>query len=120
MTPTREQVMPEPFGYVSDWFGGDGMRFQHKPWPELHCLTHSVAAVYSTVQMLRAIEDAYTAGRAQGLREAREACGKEAENFGGVAAGPFATDFGKHTHNAMAAGAKNCAAAIQQLEGRPR
>lgn len=31
--------------------------------------------------------------------------------------GPFATDFGKHTHNAMAAGAKNCAAAIEQLRG---
>ena len=55
-------------------------------------------------------------GRAQGLREAREVCEKEAESFGGVAAGPFATDFGKHTHNAMAAGAKNCAAAIKQLE----
>ena len=65
-------------------------------------------------------DQAHAAGRAQGLREAREVCEKEAENFGGVAAGPFATDFGKHTHNAMAAGAKNCAAAIQQLEGRPR
>lgn len=63
----------------------------------------------------RVIEAAMCAGRAQGLREAREAC--EAEGFGGVAAGPFATEFGKHTHNAMAAGAKTCAAAIKQLEG---
>ena len=69
-TPTREQVMPEPFGYVSDWYGGGGLRFQHKPWPELHQLTHSVAAVYSTAQLLQAIEDAKAAGRAQGLREA--------------------------------------------------
>lgn len=42
----------------------------------------------------------------------------EAEGFGGIAAGPFATDFGKHTHNAMAAGAKNCTAAIEQLRGK--
>ena len=68
-TPTREQVMPEPFGYVSDGFP-DGLRFQHKPWPELHQLTHSVAAVYSAAQLLRAIEDAKAAGREQGLREA--------------------------------------------------
>lgn len=68
-TPTREQVMPEPFGYVSDGFP-DGLRFQHKPWPELHQLTHSVAAVYSAAQLLRAIEYAHTAGREQGLREA--------------------------------------------------
>ena len=73
-TPTIEQVMPEPFGYVSDWFGGDGMRFQHKPWHELHCLTHSVAAVYSASQLLQAIEDAMSAGREQGLREAKEVC----------------------------------------------
>lgn len=73
-TPTREQVMPEPFGYVSDWYGGGGLRFQHKPWPELHQLTHSVAAVYSTAQLLQAIEDAKAAGRAQGLREAKEVC----------------------------------------------
>lgn len=70
MTPTREQVLPGPFGYVSDWFGGDGLHFQHKPWPELHQLTHSVAAVYSAAQLLQAIEDAHTAGREQGLREA--------------------------------------------------
>ena len=56
-----------------------------------------------------------TAGRDQGLREAMEVCEREAEGFGGIAAGPFATDFGKHTHNAMAAGAKNCPAAIEQL-----
>ena len=73
-TPTREQVMPEPFGYVSDWFGGPGMRFQHKPWPELHCLTHSVGAVYSASQLMQAIEDAKAAGRDQGLREAKEVC----------------------------------------------
>lgn len=58
-TPTRAPLMPEPFGYVSDGFP-DGLHFQHKPWPELHQLTHSVAAVYS----------AHTAGREQGLREA--------------------------------------------------
>ena len=68
-TTTREQVMPEPFGYVSDGFP-DGLHFQHKPWPELHQLTHSVAAVYSAAQLVQAIEDAKAAGREQGLREA--------------------------------------------------
>ena len=55
------------------------------------------------------------------MREAvgaeREACAKvceqESNNFGGVAEGPFVTDFGKHTHMSMAAGAQNCAAAIR-------
>lgn len=90
-TSTREQVMPEPFGYVSDGFP-DGLRFQHKPWPELHQLTHSVAAVYSAAQLVQAIEDAHTAGREQGLREAKEVC----------------NTFYNHE-------AKDCAAAIEQL-----
>lgn len=67
-TPTRAPLMPEPFGYVSDGFP-DGLHFQHKPWPELHQLTHSVAAVYSAAQLVQAIEDAKAAGREQGLRE---------------------------------------------------
>ena len=75
-TPTREQVMPEPFGYVSDGFP-DGLRFQHKPWPELHQLTRSVAAVYSAAQLVQAIEYAHTAGREQGLREAKEVVERE-------------------------------------------
>jgi hypothetical protein len=47
----------------------------------------------------------------------REACAKvcdeESSSLGGVAEGPFVTDFGKHTHMSMAAGAQNCAAAIR-------
>lgn len=47
----------------------------------------------------------------------REACAKvceqESKDLGGVAEGPFVTDFGKHTHMSMAAGAENCAAAIR-------
>jgi len=50
----------------------------------------------------------------------REACAKvceqESNNFGGVAEGPFVTDFGKHTHMSMAAGAQNCATAIRARE----
>lgn len=99
-TPTREQVMPEPFGYVSDWFGGPGMRFQHKPWPELHCLTHSVGAVYSASQLLQAIEDAKAAGRDQGLREAKEVCEQNAKRW------PDLRGFYV---------ANECAAAIEQL-----
>ena len=90
MTPTREQLIEQAIQ------GHAGTRMA------MHWL----------------FNQAHSAGRAQGLREAREVCEKEAVNFGGVAAGPFATDFGKHTHNAMAAGAENCAAAIKHLEGK--
>jgi hypothetical protein len=65
MTPTREQQLPEPFGYVSDG-SYDGLRFSRQPWPELHNLTHSTAAVYSAAQLLTAIE----AARAQALEDA--------------------------------------------------
>lgn len=55
------------------------------------------------------------------IREAveaeREACAQVcvqvSKDLGGVAEGPFVTDFGKHTHMSMAAGAENCAAAIR-------
>ena len=54
----------------------------------------------------------------------RERCAKvcddEAASMGGVAAGPFVTDFGKHTHQSMAAGAMNCASAIRQGGGACR
>ena len=47
----------------------------------------------------------------------REACAQvcdaERQDFGGVAAGPMTTDAGKRVHEAMAAGAANCAAAIR-------
>ena len=98
-TPTREQVMPEPFGYVSDGFP-DGLRFQHKPWPELHQLTHSVAAVYSAAQLVQAIEDAHTTGRDQGLREAKGACELNAKRWPDLR--------GIYVAN-------ECAAAIEQL-----
>lgn len=45
--------------------------------------------------------------------ECKKVCAQVSKDFGDVAEGPFATDFGKHTHMSMAAGAKNCAAAIQ-------
>ena len=40
-------------------------------------------------------------------------CDAERQDFGGVAAGPMATDAGKRVHEAMAAGAATCAAAIR-------
>jgi len=40
-------------------------------------------------------------------------CDELSAEYGGVAVGPFATDFGKAIHEAMAVGAKNCAAAIR-------
>ena len=55
--------------------------------------------------------------RADAIADERELCAKvceqESKELGGVAAGPFVTDFGKHTHMSMAAGAENCAAAIR-------
>ena len=47
-------------------------------------------------------------------------CDAERQDFGGVAAGPMTTDAGKRVHEAMAAGAATCAAAIRargQKEG---
>lgn len=48
---------------------------------------------------------------------AAEECAKVADSvaadFGGVANGKFATDFGKHTHNCMANGAHNVAVDIR-------
>ena len=47
----------------------------------------------------------------------REECAKVCEEavaeFGGIAEGKFVTDFGKHTHQSMAAGAMNCAVSIR-------
>lgn len=54
---------------------------------------------------------------AEAVAKEREACAKvcddQSKEFGGVAEGPFVTDFGKHTQMSMAAGAENCAAAIR-------
>lgn len=63
--------LPEPFGYVSDWFGApDGlMRFSHTPFPELHNLTHSVCSVFSVPQVLDVQQQAYTAGKAARIAE---------------------------------------------------
>ena len=46
-------------------------------------------------------------------KECKAACDSVAAGFGGVAEGRFVTVFGKHTHQAMSAGAVNCAAAIE-------
>lgn len=58
--------LPEPFGYVSDWFGApDGlMRFSRTPFPGLHNLTHSVCSVFSVPQVLDVQQQAYAAGKA--------------------------------------------------------
>ena len=101
-TPTREQVI--------EWAEEAGAIQLHKEgWDTV------IQGGIGDMQRFAVL--AMEAGRDQGLREAKEVCEREAEGFGGIAAGPFATDFGKHTHNAMAAGAKNCAAAIEQLRG---
>ncbi len=58
------------------------------------------------------------ATRLQALEDAANRCRAVAEGFGGLAAGPFCTDFGKHTHQSMAAGALNCAADIDNMKGQ--
>ena len=72
------------------------------------------------------VMDEHDLGRFAALVAAkeREACAKvcdaERQDFGGVAAGPMTTDAGKRVHEAMAAGAATCAAAIRargQKEG---
>ena len=53
----------------------------------------------------------------EAVLDERKACANvcyyQSKEFGGVAEGPFVTDFGKHTQMSMAAGAENCAAAIR-------
>lgn len=63
--------LPEPFGYVSDWFGSpDGlMRFSRTTFPELHNLTHSVCSVFSVPQVLDVQQQAYAAGKAARIAE---------------------------------------------------
>ena len=51
--------------------------------------------------------------RADEREECAKVCEQESKDLGGVAAGPFVTDFGKHTHMSMAAGAENCTIAIR-------
>lgn len=72
----------------------------------------------TTVSTLLFAEHIASKARAQGLREAREVCEKEAWVFSDVATGPHVTEFGSDLHKAMAYGAKTCAAAIKQLEGK--
>ena len=63
--------LPEPFGYVSDWFGApDGLlRFSHTPVPELHNLTHSVCSVFSVHQVLDVQQQAYAVGKSARIAE---------------------------------------------------
>lgn len=75
-------------------------------WPEVHTTTTE-----ERLERLIALASAKAAA------EENEACALVCEGvakeFGGVAEGTFVTDFGKHTHQAMAAGAMNGAAAIR-------
>ena len=66
-----------------------------------------------------AIRAAFLASRAQALEDAASRCRSVAEGFRGLAAGPSCTEFCKHTHQSMAAGALNCAADIDALKGQP-
>jgi len=60
----------------------------------------------------RAVEDKVIRNA---LEAAAAACVQVHDELGGVALGRFVTDFGKHTHMSMAAGAKNCESAIRAL-----
>ena len=52
--------------------------------------------------------------RAEERERCAALCDAEAAGFGGVVAGPMATERGKLVHEAMAAGAMNCAASIRR------
>lgn len=61
-----------------------------------------------------AVWERFAALVAANEREAcAQVCDAERQDFGGVAAGPMTTDAGKRVHEAMAAGAATCAAAIR-------
>jgi len=91
MTPTREQVIE---------------------WAEEATILSDDAACQ--IQELRALAAlAYSAGRAQGLREAREVC--EANKADWIENAKCCT-YGMYDF--MADAADSCAAAIKQLEGK--
>ena len=83
------------------------VRKWYEPFKCAGCLT--IAQPVQPVEVQQAIEAAVLAER----EACAEACDSVAADLGVVAAGPFTTDFGKHTHQAMAVGAMNCASAIR-------
>jgi hypothetical protein len=68
--------------------------------------------VWTEAQLLR-LKELERLVRADEREACAKLCDEESSSLGGVAEGPFVTDFGKHTHMSMAAGAQNCAAAIR-------
>lgn len=68
--------------------------------------------------VLHGIERFAALVRADERAECAKVCEEQSKELGGVAEGPFVTDFGKHTHMSMAAGAENCAVAIR-ARGNP-
>ena len=67
----------------------------------------------AAVNITREIERFAELVRADERAECAKVCEEQSKELGGVAEGPFVTDFGKHTHMSMAAGAENCAVAIR-------
>ena len=75
-----------------------------------HGHTYEPEAADGTIEFL----GSFAALVAAKEREAcAQVCDAERQGFGGVAAGPMTTDAGKRVHEAMAAGAATCAAAIR-------
>ena len=58
------------------------------------------------------LQRAFEAVAAHEREACKLACQAVIDAFGGIAEGKFVTDFGKHTHQSMAAGATHCLAAI--------
>ena len=91
----------------------DAMRKAYEHW-----LLPNNAQVYWTTSdaAAGAWDAAWNSATLAERERAAKVCEDVASDFGGVAEGPFVTDFGKHTHQAMAAGAQNCAASIRGEE----
>lgn len=77
----------------------------------LELLKHFSDGLLSGLEMA---SGAYAIGRRAGMTEAAGICKIEASGCGGIAEGPICSERGKAIHQAMAAGAENCAAAIEK------
>lgn len=77
--------------------------------PEPDYMTPMKGVLYSAASLRTYASAAVAAER----ERCAQLCDTEAAGFGGVAAGPMATEYGKLVHEAMAAGAMNCAASIR-------
>ena len=74
---------------------------------------HAALWIGNLEAQIQELKEAIAAAVAAERDRCERACNDQADQYGGAADGTLATDFGKTLYRAMAAGAKNCVAAIR-------